>query len=361
MSPIGNARARRRRVPLLAFAAAGALAVSACGDAPTGTFNTGAGYTLESADIPVSICPEDDETRLAEDEGTLIGPHFALRVDCVAAFEEIPEDFEVEYLLGEDVSLFPPPEGHEFVLVQFAPDPGAEARFHVDGQTDLTASLTVGEHEWSFDGEVPAPGSAYFAVAEQDAPISLSVDDTGRVQSIDLRERTREGLIESLYHGSRHTITTDPVENDVSARKVQGDYEYTLDRWTYTTAFVVDRSVYNENEGWLAENDRARLTIDFVWWRESSEQQLIWDIDPEEALVVSGPDGELTATGVDSYDEEWENGEIERYFTLTYDVPADALAFDLSFHPTGVIEWGEHDVDMDISGDKTHDLSVDFT
>jgi hypothetical protein len=191
--------------------------------------------------------------------------------------------------------------------------------------------------------------------------VSLSVDDTERVQTIDLRERTRDGLIEALYHGSRQTITTDSVKNDVSAYKSQGGYEYSLDRWTYSTSFVVDRSVYNESEGWLAENDGARLTVDFVWWRGSEEQELYWDIDPEKALKVSGPDGELTATSVDHYDEEWDGGEIGRYFTLVFDVPAEALAFDLDFHPKGSIEWREHGVDMPISGDKNHEIAVDFT
>lgn len=364
MSPFGNARAQaraRRRLPLLALAPVLALAVSACGEAPVGSLNTAAGYTLEGTDIPVSMCPEGDESRLAEEEGALVGPHFALRVECVAVFEEIPEGFDTAYLFGDDTTLFPPPAGHEFVLVQFAPHPGVEAPLQVDGETELAATLTVGGQEWSFDGEIPVPGAAYFTVAEKDAPIALEVTDAERTQSIDLRERTREGLIEALYHGSRQTITTDRVENEVSAYKSQGNYEYSLDRWSYTTSFVVDRSVYNESEGWLAENDRARLTVDFVWWRGSTEQDLYWDIDAEKALKVSGPDGELTPASVDHTDEEWDDGEIGRYFTLVYDVPADALAFELDFHPDGSIEWTEHDVKMPVSGDKNHELSVDFT
>ncbi|WP_199038274.1 hypothetical protein [Glycomyces salinus] len=365
MSPIGNASAQahagRRRAPLLALAAAGALAVSACGDVPSGTLNTSAGYSFDNTEATESVCPDGDDYRLPAEEGTLIGPHFALQVDCVATFEEFPDGYQTRLLFGDDEALYPPPAGYEFALIQFAPEPEVEAPLQVDGDTELTATLSVGEREWSFDGEAPAPGAAYFTVVEKDAPISLTVDDSERVQSIDLRERTREGLIEALYHGSRQTITTDWVENEVSASKSEGGYEYSLDRWGYSTSFVVDRSVYNETEGWLAENDRARLTIEFVWWRESAELDLIWDIDAEEVLKVEGPDGELAPSSVDHTDEEWEGGDIGRYFTLVYDVPADALEFDLSFHPDGVIEWTEHGVDMNISGDENHDISVDFT
>lgn len=363
MSPIGNARARagRRRAPLLALAAAGALVVSACGDVPTGALNTGAGYSFDNTDLTDSVCPEDDGARLSAEEGTLIGPHFALQVECVATFEELPEGYQAESLFGDEVPAYPPPAGHEFALVQFAPEPEVEAPLQVSGDTELSATLNVGEREWTFDGEVPAPGAAYFTVVEKDAPISLTVDDTERVQSIDLRERTREGLIEALYHGSRQTITTDWVENEVDAFKAQGGYEYSVDRWYYSTSFVVDRSVYNESEGWLAENDRARLTVEFAWWRESTELDLVWDIDPEDALQVSGPDGDLAPASVDHTDEEWDGGDIGRYFTLVYDVPADALEFELSFHPSGTIHWSEHDVDMDITGDENHDIAVDFT
>jgi hypothetical protein len=64
MSPIGNARAQahaRRRAPLLALAAAGVLAASACAATPVGTLNTSAAYSTEGDDIPVSIGPEGDE------------------------------------------------------------------------------------------------------------------------------------------------------------------------------------------------------------------------------------------------------------------------------------------------------------
>ncbi|GAB4007595.1 hypothetical protein GCM10029992_61760 [Glycomyces albus] len=103
------------------------------------------------------MCPETDGALLAAEEGTLIGPHFALRVECVATFEEIPEGYQTEPLFGTDEALYPPPPGHEFALVQFAAEPGVEAPLQVDGGTQLSAALTVGEREWSFDGEVPAP------------------------------------------------------------------------------------------------------------------------------------------------------------------------------------------------------------
>ncbi|WP_100445965.1 hypothetical protein [Glycomyces xiaoerkulensis] len=362
MSPIGNASARVRpfrRSALLALGAAAALTVAACGEAPTGALNTRAGYTADGAEVPVSICPEG-ESHLTDEEGTLIGPHFALRVECAASFDEIPEDYQLEYLLGEGTELFPPPAGHEFTVVQFAPEPGVEAQHPVKDDTELEGTLAIGEQTWDFDGEVPAPGSAYFAVAQEGAPITLEVNDTDRTQSMDLRERTRDGLIEAYYQGSRRTITTDSVENTVSAYLESGSYQYSLDEWTYVVTFVVDRSVFTEDEGWVADADRARLSIDFVWFRETQELGLVWDIDPEEVLEVSGPDGALEAAEVDSYDEDWDGDQVGRYYTLTYDVPAEALEFDLTFHPTGHIQWEEEGVDMPVDGDEEHEVSVDF-
>lgn len=361
MSPIGVTPARRRAPRLLCAAAAAvaALAVGACGEAPTGSLNTRAGYTIAATDIQVSVCPEDDETRLADEEGTLIGAHFALRVECVVAFTEPPDGFQLEYLFGEDAALFPPSEGHEFTMVQFAPQPGYEGLLEADSQTDLNAELAIGDASWTFDGEVPQPGAAYLAVAEKDAPISLEVTDSERTQSIDLRERTRDELIQGLYHGSRDKVVTDYVEHSVDGHLESGDYEYSFEGWSYSTNFVVNRTFYVPGEGWVAGLDRAMLSVSFVWLQSGSG--LVWEIDPEEALQVSGADGALEATAVDYTAEDWdEDGELRTY-RMDYDVPADALEFTLEFAPEGPVAWPEEDVDIPVSGEKTHTLEVDFS
>lgn len=362
MSPIGITPARPsapRRAAALSVATVAALALSACGEAPTGTLNTRLGYTLAATDIPVSVCPEDDGSRLTDEEGTLIGAHFALRVECVASFAEIPEGFQLEYLFGEDATLYPPVEGSEFTMVQFAPEPGHEGLYEPDSQTELDATLTIGEEEWTFTGEVPAPGSIYLAVAEKDAPISLEVTDSERAQSIDLRSRTRSDLVHGLYTGSHTEITTDYIENSVDAYTVSGNYEYSVDDWLYSTNFVATRAVYLPGEGWVAELDRALLSISFVWLHSGSD--LVWSIDPEKTLKVSGPDGELTASAVDYTPEDWGDGGELRTYHMSYDVPADALEFSLEFSPKGPIEWPDEGVEMPISGEETHTVTVDFS
>lgn len=367
MSPIGITPVRTcpprpsrpLRAAALSAAALAATTLGACGEAPTGSLNTRAGYMASSTEIPVSICPEGDASRLADEEGVLIGAHFALRVECVVSFPEIPEDFQLEYLFGEDATIFPPPEGHEFTMVQFAPDPGHEGLYEVDSRTELDAELAIGDLTWSFSGEVPAPGSAYLAVAEEDAPISLEVTDAGRAQSIDLRARTHVDLIQGLYHGSRTELTTEYVEHSVDAFLASGNYEYSVDDWTYSTNFVATRSVYLPGEGWVAELDRAVLSVDFVWLHSGSG--LVWEIDPEKTLKVSGPDGEMTAATVDHTSEDWgEDGEL-RYYHMTYDIPADAVEFALEFAPRGPIAWPAEGVEMPISGEKTHELTLDFS
>jgi len=346
-----------RRTSALVLAAAAALVVSACGETPTGTLHTRAGYTVTSDEVPVSICPAEGESRLAGDEGLLVGAHFALRVECVVSFDAIPEGFQLEYLLGENAHLYSPEPGFEFTLVQFAPDPGVEAPFPADAEAGLTATLAVGEQEWEFDGAVPAPGAVYLTVAKKDAPVSLEVLDAERTQSIDLRARTRAGLIQALYSGSTDLVNTEVVENSVDGFKSTGGYEYSFDDWQYSTQFTVTREVYETGTGWVAEPDRVRLGVEFGWLHSGSG--LEWSLDLEEALKVSGPDGELTATSKDHSDEEWDDG-VWRTFYLYYDVPADALEFELKFHPDGPVDWPEEDVSMPITGDKTHDISVSF-
>ncbi|MEU6859351.1 hypothetical protein AB0B28_10835 [Glycomyces sp. NPDC046736] len=346
-----------RRTALAVLAGATALTATACGAAPTGTLNTRAGFALASDDVPVSVCPAEGETRFEGDEGLLVGAHFALRIECVASFTEIPEDFQLEYLLGDGPDPYAPPAGHEFTLVQFAPEPGVEAPYHTDDLTDLSATLTIGERTWDFDGEVPAPGAAYLVVTEEDAPITLDVVDSERTQSIDMRERTREGLIQALYNGATDTVNSALAEGSVDGYATSGSYEYWFDDWKYATQFTFTREVYRPGQGWVAEPDRAVLNVEFGWLHSSSG--LEWAIDPQEALKVSGPDGALTAVTSEYVDEEFTEG-VWRTFYLSYDVPADALAYSLVFHPKGPVEWKEEGVTLPITGDKAHELSVSF-
>ncbi|WP_030158073.1 hypothetical protein [Glycomyces sp. NRRL B-16210] len=355
IAPASPRAARRSACALLVGAAA--LSVAACGEAPVGTLHTRAGYTVASEEIPVSVCPAEGESRLADDEGLLIGPHFALRVECVVSFDEVPEGYQLDYLLGEDVELYSPEPGYEFTLVQFAIDPGVEAPYKIDDLTELSATFAIGDEQWDFDGSIPVPGAAYLTVAEKGAPITLEVVDSERTQSMDLRERTREGLVEALYNASTDTVTTDAVENSVDGYTTSGSYEYWFDDWKYSTTFTVTREVYQPGKGWVSEPDRAVLGVSFGWLH--SGQGLEWSIEADEALKVSGPDGDLTPTAVTNVDEEWGDG-IWRTFYLEYDIPADALAFDLKFHPKGPVEWAEEGVTLPITGDKAHDISVSF-
>ncbi|MCC3762270.1 hypothetical protein K3N28_04195 [Glycomyces sp. TRM65418] len=364
MSPKGIAQAApptpriaTRRTAFAVLAIAAALPLSACGEVPTGTLHTRAGYTVASEEVPVSVCPAEDESRFAGDEGLLIGPHFALRVECVASFDAIPEGFQLEYLLGEDTSLYSPEPGHEFTLVQFAPDPGVEVPYPNDDLSGLSATLSIGDRTWDFEGEAPVPGAVYFTVAEKDAAVTLEVVDNERTQTMDLRARTKEGLIQALYHGSTFEVNTDPATGSVDGYTTSGSYEYWFDDWKYSTQFTVTREVFEPGTGWVAEPDRAVLGVEFGWLHSGSG--LEWAIDPQEALKVTGPEGDLTALTAEHVDEEW-NGGVWRTFTLKYDVPADALAFTLNFHPEGPVKWPEEDISLPITGDKNHEIAVSF-
>ncbi|MFG3339010.1 hypothetical protein [Glycomyces sp. NPDC048151] len=358
MSPKDIAPAHRpafKRTALSLLATSAVLTVAACGATPTGTLHTRAGYTLTSDEIPVSVCPAGDESRFADDEGLLLGAHFALRVECVASFDALPEGFQLDYLFGEHASLYSPEPGYEFTVVQFAPDPGAEAPFDAE-PGELAATLKIGDQTWDFDGEVPAPGEVFFTVAKKDAPITLEVVDVERAQTMDLRERTREGLIQALYTGTAE-VTTDMVEGSVDGYTTEGSYEYWFDDWKYQTEFYLSRDVFEPGTGWVAEPDRALLTVEFGWLHSASG--LEWNIEAKEALKVSGPDGELAPLSAESSDEDLTDA-VWRTFTLTYDVPADALAFTLNFHPKGPVKWPEEGISLPITGDKNHEIAVSF-
>jgi hypothetical protein len=344
-----------RRTVLALTATAAVLTVAACGAPPTGTLHTRAGYTLTSDEIPVSVCPAGDESRFAGDEGLLVGAHFALRVECVASFDELPEGFQLDYLFGEHANLYSPEPGYEFTLVQFAPDPGVEAPFNAEAG-ELSATLNIGDRTWDFDGEVPAPGEVYFTVAKKDAPITIEVVDVERAQTMDLRARTREGLIQALYTGVS-AVDTEVVEGSVDGYTTKGSYEYWFDDWGYQTQFALSREVFQPGTGWVAEPDRALLSIEFGWLLSASG--LEWGINTDDALKVSGPDGAMTPLSADHADENLSNG-VWRTFTITYDVPADALAFTLNFHPKGPVKWPEEDVSLPITGDKNHEIAVSF-
>ena len=346
-----------RRTAFAVLTAAAALALTACGQVPTGTLHTRAGYTIASDEVPVSVCPTEGESRLAGDEGLLVSAHYALRVECVATFSEIPEGFQLDYLFGENAHLYSPEPGYEFTLVQFAPEPGAEAPFTPDDEAGLSATLSIGDQAWNFDGEVPAPGAVYFAVAEKDAPVTLKVVDAERTQTMDLRARTKEGLVQAFYHGSKFEVSTDPAEGSVDGYTTEGSYEYWFDDWQYATEFFVTREAFRPGSGWVAEPDRALLTVEFGWLH--SANGLEWNLDVAKALKVTGPEGDLAPATSDHADENFDGG-VWRTFTLTYDVPADALAFTLNFHPDGPVKWPEEGIELPITGDKNHEIAVSF-
>lgn len=343
------------RTALVLLATAAVLPLAACGEPATGTLHTRAGYTLTSDEVPVSVCPADDASRFAGDEGLLLGAHFALRVECVASFDAIPEGFQLDYLFGENTELYSPEPGYEFTLVQFAPDPGAEAPFTAEAG-ELAATLNIGDQAFDFDGEVPAPGEVFFTVAEKDAPITLEVVDVERTQTMDLRARTREGLIQALYTGT-NTVESEVVEGSVDGYTTEGSYEYWFDDWVYQTQFILSRDVFQPGTGWVAEPDRALLTVEFGWLHSASG--LEWAIDVNEAFAVAGADGNLTPLTAEHVDENLSNG-VWRTFTLTYDVPADALAYTLSFHPEGPVTWPAEDVSLPLTGTQDHKVDVTF-
>ncbi|MDA1365359.1 hypothetical protein [Glycomyces algeriensis] len=363
MSPKDIAPAHRRargpqaiRRSVLALCAAVAVsAVAACGAPPTGTLHTRAGYTLTSSEVPVSVCPEGDASRFADDEGLLMGAHFALRVECLVSFEALPEGFQLDYLFGENPNLYSPQPGYEFTLVQFSQEPGVEAPFNAEAG-ELAATLKIGDHAWDFDGEVPAPGEVFLTVAEKDAPVTLEVVDVERTQTMDLRARTRDGLIQALYTGST-AAESEVVEGSVDGSATRGSYEYSFDDWRYQSQFFLSREVFQPGAGWVAEPDRALLTVEFGWLH--SANGLEWPLDVNDAFKIADAEGTLTPITSEHVDEDLTDA-VWRTFTLTYDVPAASLDYTLSFHPKGPVKWPAEDIDMPISGDKNHELAVSF-
>ena len=183
--------------------------------------------------------------------------------------------------------------------------------------------------------------------------------DAERTQAMDLRDRTQaRASSRRSTQGSSSRSTTEPAEGSVDGCLTEGSYEYWFDDWQYSTKFIVTREVFQPGEGWVAEPDRAVLGIEFGWLHSGSG--LEWRIDPEDGPEGHGPDGATDAAHGRPHGRGLGDG-VWRTFTLTYDVPADALAFTLNFHPKGPgqVARGGH-LELPITGDKNHEIPVSF-
>lgn len=338
-----------RRLLLGGSSAAALLVVAACGDPSSARIEANPGWQVEQAAAQVSICPSESENRLKS--ASLRGPHFGLEVECVASMEEFPEDYQIRYLTG-DMDLYTPPEGYEYTFIQFSHEPELSAVEDEDsGPVDTV--LSVGDFAWEIDG-VPEPGSAYMVVGPSSPDVALEVTDTGLSQSLDLNTGERGDTIDALYSGQLTSIETGWTTGDVEA--TNNEWEVSA---TYALNFEVTRSVYYDG-AWVDDNDQAVLIVAYVWPDSLTTGNIRWDLDPVDALAVSGDGDTLSAEDVNTFeiDDGDASGEgIEQIFYVS----GTELEFELEFEIDGEFTIEDENQNISVDDPTSENFSIDFS
>ncbi|MEU1618734.1 serine/threonine-protein kinase [Streptomyces sp. NPDC005722] len=139
-------------------------------------------------------------------DGTLIGPHFSLRVRGIAVTEELSELGAAALRLYKARHAA---EGQEFVVVTFAEVEDATPwRRGLTETSQKKVSLTVetggrarlvSTYPSGLDNETVGPATLALSVPKG-APVTLRVTDEGRTQSMDLRTGERGGDAVAAYY-----------------------------------------------------------------------------------------------------------------------------------------------------------------
>ncbi|QSB05594.1 hypothetical protein [Natronoglycomyces albus] len=334
-----------------------ALALSGCqmpllngGEA---TLQASPDFATESHHGSFSICSSGTYgIRLSDHDGVILGPHFALKVECLASMEEFDTSFRMDELLGLNEKLLQPATGYEYTLVQFAPHHTLQPSHPDESAFELSATLTIGEQVWEFEDGVPADGSSYLASAKPNAPVILEVTDSGRTQSIDLRSNNMEDAVDAYYQNWGWEGQTDWLEATAAAQASNGA---TIDNWNWKTRLEFSRGVYGEGRGWLVDdNDRQLLTIEFEWPREN--QGAVWNLDPADAVSLGS--NRIVDSGIVG-NRDSGNWSYRTYF-VTFDVAASERTFQYRFEPKGPITWAAEGVTLTVTENRHYSGGMVF-
>ncbi|MFC4337965.1 hypothetical protein [Salininema proteolyticum] len=352
MSPLPTRDKAPRPLPLTLLSAAVLLLLTACGQEIAGRLHVtpGSHYSVSGSDG--SLC-DDAERPVEGDEATLVGAYFSLAVDCVGEVESLAE-------AGIDETALPIPEGTSVSFLRFGDPGGAQPLYPGTPPTGLTATVTIGPKSWTEENAGPEPGDLYAWVGSGEPEMRVEVNDNGHVFAIDPRSGEREGVIEALYHGKLTSKQSERVPIDAEFYASDSSYEYTGAVTVFYSA-AVERQVFRVEEGWLADDGKALLTVGFSWFESDEEWELVWSAGDEPDFTVEHDGEKIEPVSVEA-EKATEQGSTFRDYEITYEVPPSALEFDFAFTPPQSAKWEAQGVTMSLTkGKDPVKFSLDFS
>lgn len=313
MRRIGPLRTVGFGVLLLPLVAAG------CGTGAPPRLAAPVGYVHQVSGAAGASCDKDADTVPGTD-GELIGPHFALAVQCVSTMPSVSGLHDV-YTDRLDVPP-PAPPGFEFVVVRISPDAPAEPAYNAGGL--VNAELVLGDFHAPLE-RTPDPGDVIVAVAPVRKPATLAVTDEGRLQSFSLRDRTRQESVNGYYTA---------LEGDVDVPDYhayfKGESGSSWGWYECNGGITAWRDMWDSDNGWVSGNS-ARLIIKIYWPKQTKKVVTYFELYADTSLKIK-TGGQYINTDDVTYTDVDDNG---GFWTWVYDVPADAATFDLEFLPRG--------------------------
>ncbi|WP_051325281.1 Hsp70 family protein [Glycomyces tenuis] len=301
------------------------------------------------------------EAELLESAPTALrGPHFDLRVSCVALFDSGQTPLLTD-LLGEELELS---ESERAMVVHFSSD-GRRFELPEDSAHTVLTGIAFGSGAWEADG-VPEGDTAYVAVVDGEAAegeATVSVTDAERTQTLDLVTGEIADQVAAYYHGVFGERTAE-FEGDMHL--ASGDGYWTIDDAVLSYELIATRAVFGEEEGYLCDPELALITVEFDHLIEIPAHNLNWPYDPANQMWISTDAGTIAPQDVDYRDEQRETDDpdtagLGRYFTVTFAVPADLTAFQIVFEPPAEIyDTGREVLLYATTGDEARYLDYDF-
>jgi hypothetical protein len=306
--------------------AGGAASPSGGGPLPTGYVQATAAYEF------VASGPDDLATPVTPNQGSLIGPHFALQLDTIGHATSLTERQAHVWGLPGAVRAA---SGYELLLAHttnakrgtgIPNDTGkgttvTQAEVRVGGRTEKLPKLGP---QWTVVVSVPAGGDA-----------TLAVPDSDRTQTMSLRTATRGADAVGAYYAA----TSASYRTDAHGKVTEPGLVLISNDLTFHSELSVRLAPYTDEHGWTPAG-HAQLTVEADLSIDVS--QVDASLDAAQSFSVKLPDGR-TVPAAGGRVTIHALGTSSNSAVLTFDVPDTTNKGTLTFSPTGTLTVRESD------------------
>ncbi|MEU5870491.1 hypothetical protein AB0A73_02910 [Glycomyces sp. NPDC047369] len=263
-------------------------------------------------------CADGDDAWVGDEGMHLLGPHFAVTVQCRFSGEELPAAVAA---WSSGLTEMPKAEnGSEFVVNQVAAEP-YEPEF---GYAPTSAWVAVGDREFEL-AQVPQLGDWVVLSAPVDQDAVLWVEDDGRAQGVDMRTGERVDPVFAYYNGLK-------ADAELAAYAYEGieiaDGAGTGWVSCGASGAVAHRRIWREGPGWAAEG-HVYLVVELSWCKDLDS--FAWNLDRERSVVIAS--GEAAET-VEWTETEAENGVV---VSAVFEIPDYDAEVSIDFTPVGEV------------------------